>query len=59
MISQELLVPIALGISLAAATGFRVFLPLVVMGLGAREGLKPVDHAALGDFVAKKDVLGD
>ncbi len=32
----------ALGISLAAATGFRVFLPLVVMGLGAREGLLPI-----------------
>lgn len=42
MISQELLVPMALGISLAAATGFRVFLPLVVMGLGAREGLLPI-----------------
>jgi hypothetical protein len=42
MTGQELFLPVALGISLAAATGFRVFLPLLVMGLGAREGLLPV-----------------
>jgi hypothetical protein len=42
MTGQELFLPVALGISLSAATGFRVFLPLLVMGLGAREGLLPV-----------------
>jgi Domain of unknown function (DUF4126) len=42
MTGQEFFLPVALGISLAAATGFRVFLPLLVMGIGAREGLLPV-----------------
>lgn len=42
MTGQDYFLPIALGISLAAATGFRVFLPLLVMGIGAREGLLPV-----------------
>jgi hypothetical protein len=42
MTGHELFLPIALGISLAAAAGFRVFLPLLVMGIGAREGLLPV-----------------
>jgi hypothetical protein len=42
MTGHELFLPVALGISLAAATGFRVFLPLLVMGIGAREGLLPV-----------------
>ena len=42
MTGQELFLPVALGMSLAAATGFRVFLPLLVMGIGAREGLLPV-----------------
>jgi Domain of unknown function (DUF4126) len=42
MTGNELFLPVALGISLAAATGFRVFLPLLVMGVGAREGLLPV-----------------
>jgi hypothetical protein len=39
---HELFLPVALGIGLAAATGFRVFLPLLVMGIGAREGLLPI-----------------
>lgn len=34
--------PIMLGISLAAATGFRVFVPLLVMGLSARGGYLPL-----------------
>jgi hypothetical protein len=33
---------IALGIALAAATGFRVFVPLLVAGLAARAGLIPL-----------------
>jgi hypothetical protein len=36
------LIPIALGLGLAAATGFRVFLPLLVMGLAVRAGWMPV-----------------
>jgi hypothetical protein len=36
------ILPIVLGISLAAATGFRVFIPLLVMGLAAREGVLSV-----------------
>jgi Domain of unknown function (DUF4126) len=39
---HELFLPVALGISLAAATGFRIFLPLLVMGIGARQGFLPV-----------------
>jgi Domain of unknown function (DUF4126) len=35
------LVPIALGIGLAAATGFRVFLPILLTGLAMREGYLP------------------
>jgi Domain of unknown function (DUF4126) len=42
MTGQDLFLPVALGISLAAATGFRVFLPLLILGVGAREGLLPV-----------------
>jgi Domain of unknown function (DUF4126) len=38
----DYILPIMLGISLAAATGFRVFVPLLVMGLAAREGWLPV-----------------
>ena len=44
MTGHELFLPVALGISLAAATGFRVFLPLLVMGIGAREGLLPMSQ---------------
>ena len=36
--SFDLLFSVALGIGLAAATGFRVFLPLLVAGLAARAG---------------------
>jgi len=39
------LLPIALGVSLAAATGFRVFLPLLVMGFGVRGGYLPVSES--------------
>lgn len=38
----SLLFPVALGIGLAAATGFRVFLPLLLMGLAVRGGYMPV-----------------
>jgi hypothetical protein len=36
--SLDLLFSVALGIGLAAATGFRVFIPLLVAGLAARAG---------------------
>jgi hypothetical protein len=36
--SFDLLFSVALGIGLAAATGFRVFIPLLVAGLAARAG---------------------
>jgi Domain of unknown function (DUF4126) len=35
-------VPVVLGVSLAAATGFRVFVPLLIMGLSARGGYLPL-----------------
>jgi hypothetical protein len=38
----EPLVSIALGIGLAAAAGFRVFVPLLVAGVAARTGLLPL-----------------
>jgi hypothetical protein len=38
----EFALPIALGISLAAATGFRVFAPLLIMGLAVNTGFLPV-----------------
>ena len=41
------LISIALGIGLAAATGFRVFVPLLVAGLAAHAGYVPLnDHFA-------------
>jgi hypothetical protein len=40
--SPELLLGVALGIGLAAATGFRVFIPLLVAGLAARAGWVPL-----------------
>jgi hypothetical protein len=40
--SFDLLFSIALGIGLAAATGFRVFIPLLVAGLAARAGWVPL-----------------
>ena len=41
-LSLESLVAVAIGIGLAAATGFRVFLPLLVAGLAARFGDLPL-----------------
>ncbi len=41
-ISLSTLFSIALGIGLAAATGFRVFVPLLVAGLAARAGYIPL-----------------
>jgi hypothetical protein len=38
----DLLLSLALGIGLAAATGFRVFLPLLIMGLAVKGGYMPV-----------------
>jgi hypothetical protein len=40
--SLESLLGIALGIGLAAATGFRIFLPLLIAGLAARFGYLPL-----------------
>jgi len=39
------LVSVALGIGLAAATGFRVFLPLLVAGLAAHAGYLPLNDS--------------
>jgi Domain of unknown function (DUF4126) len=47
MTGLDYIVPAVLGISLAAATGLRVFVPLLVMGLAARGGYLP-----LGDTFA-------
>jgi Domain of unknown function (DUF4126) len=38
----EWIVPVALGLGLAAATGFRVFMPLLFAGLAAKTGYLPV-----------------
>lgn len=43
--SFDLLFSIALGIGLAAATGFRVFIPLLVAGLAARAGWLPLNES--------------
>lgn len=43
--SPDLLFSIALGIGLAAATGFRVFVPLLVAGLAARAGWVPLTES--------------
>ncbi|MCA0434664.1 MAG: DUF4126 domain-containing protein [Proteobacteria bacterium] len=40
----DYILPVALGIGLAAATGFRVFVPLLVAGLAAREGYLPLSE---------------
>ena len=40
----QLLLPISLGVGLAAAAGFRVFLPLLVMGLAVKAGYVPVSE---------------
>jgi Domain of unknown function (DUF4126) len=41
----DLLFSVALGIGLAAATGFRVFIPLLVAGLAARAGWVPLTES--------------
>jgi hypothetical protein len=41
-VSLEALVAVAVGIGLAAATGFRVFAPFLVAGLAARWGVLPL-----------------
>lgn len=41
-ITLEALLSVALGIGLAAATGFRIFIPLLVAGLAARLGWVPI-----------------
>jgi hypothetical protein len=41
----DLLLPISLGVGLAAAAGFRVFLPLLAMGLGVRGGYMPITES--------------
>ena len=41
-LSIESLVSIALGLGLAAATGFRIFVPLLIAGLAARSGYLPL-----------------
>jgi hypothetical protein len=38
----DILLSLALGISLAAATGFRIFLPLLILGLAVKGGYMPV-----------------
>lgn len=43
--SFDLLFSVALGIGLAAATGFRVFIPLFVAGLAARAGWVPLTES--------------
>jgi hypothetical protein len=43
--SFDLLFGVALGIGLAAATGFRVFVPLLVAGLAARAGWVPLTES--------------
>lgn len=40
--SMESLLSIALGIGLAAAAGFRIFVPLLVAGIAARSGFLPL-----------------
>jgi hypothetical protein len=39
---MDWIIPFALGIGLAAATGFRVFMPLLFAGLAAKTGYMPV-----------------
>jgi hypothetical protein len=54
-LSIELLLSIALGIGLAAATGFRVFIPLLFAGLAARAGWLPVTDSF--DWLASTPAL--
>jgi Domain of unknown function (DUF4126) len=41
-VNFEFVLPVALGVGLAAATGFRVFMPLLLAGLAAKGGYLPV-----------------
>ena len=41
---SEVALPIVLGIALAAATGFRVFLPMLVVSAAAYTGHIPLDN---------------
>jgi hypothetical protein len=55
---KEIITALALGIGLAAATGFRVFVPLLIAGIAARLGFLPLNEsfrwisstAAIGSF---------
>jgi hypothetical protein len=58
MMEKELITALGLGIGLAAATGFRVFVPLLIAGIAARLGFLPLNdsfhwistNAAIGSF---------
>jgi Domain of unknown function (DUF4126) len=41
----DILLPVSLGVGLAAAAGFRVFLPLLVMGLAVKAGYLPITES--------------
>ena len=45
MSELDLALSVALGVGLAAATGFRVFLPLLVMSIAARSGYLPLGES--------------
>jgi hypothetical protein len=45
MTELDYVLPVLLGVSLAAATGFRVFVPLLILGLAARGGYVPIGEA--------------
>jgi hypothetical protein len=55
---KEIITALALGIGLAAATGFRVFVPLLIAGIAARLGFLPLNesfhwistNASIGSF---------
>jgi hypothetical protein len=55
---KEIITALALGVGLAAATGFRVFVPLLIAGIAARMGFLPLNdsfhwistNAAIGSF---------
>jgi hypothetical protein len=53
--SSDFILPLALGLGLAAAVGFRVFLPLFILGLAAHVGV--VTPTAGFDWVASTPAL--
>jgi hypothetical protein len=53
--SFDTLLSIAIGLGLAAATGFRVFVPLLVLSLAARSGYLPI--SAGFDWIASTPAL--